>query len=70
MSKKIRYRLETTRIRKSRDIETLNGFNAKQISIEKDKRNNIYILFSLKSEIDMMKFEKFVEDNNLKCELC
>lgn len=68
MSRKTRIKLCSTVAGKQRDIKMLKGFGANNVSYERSKRGEFFVLANFKREIDLNKFQDFAEQNSLKYE--
>jgi hypothetical protein len=50
MSKKARYKIKTTTTKKNALVSFLKPFEVRQISYQRNKRGDVFVLFSVKSD--------------------
>lgn len=67
MSKKTRFKIEIKTNQKQKFKDTLTSqFNAKNISFEKNKRGELFILFSIKNDVDEVNLLSWSDTNKIK----
>jgi hypothetical protein len=65
MSKRVRYQISTTINNKQRHISMLSDFNVIKLSTQRNKSGDQFLLFTIKTEIDQVRFESHAKSNNL-----
>lgn len=66
MAKKVRYQMKTTFAKKQADQKNLKQFDVKNVSTQRNKAGENFILFSIQSEDNQVKFEAHAAKNKIE----